>query len=52
MSSLWNKLVTLMKKSHVRSSPTAANQNHAYEEEHTFIQSEQVDNEGQGKKSC
>jgi hypothetical protein len=35
-------------KSHVRSSPTAANLNHAYREEYTFIQSEQVDNEAKG----
>jgi hypothetical protein len=36
-------------QSHVRSSPTAANQNH---EEYTFIQSEEIDNDDQENKSC
>jgi hypothetical protein len=39
-------------QSHVRSSPTAANRNHAYREEYTFIQSEEIDNVGQENKSC
>jgi hypothetical protein len=39
-------------KSHVKASQTAANQNHAYREEYTFIQSEEIDNEGQENKSC
>ena len=36
----------------MRSSPTAANQTHTYREEHTFIQSEEIDNEDQENKSC
>jgi hypothetical protein len=39
-------------QSHIRSSPTAANQNHAYREEYTFIHSKEIDNEGQENKSC
>jgi hypothetical protein len=39
-------------QSHVKSSPTAANQNHAYRKEYTFIHSKEIDNEGQENKSC
>ncbi len=38
-------------QSHVRSSPTTANQTHAYREEYTFIQSEK-NNEHQENKPC
>jgi hypothetical protein len=35
----------------MKSSPTAANQPHAYREEYTFIQSEEIDNKSQEDKN-
>jgi hypothetical protein len=37
-------------QSHMRSSPIAVNKTHTYEQEHTFIQSEEVDNEDNNKE--